>query len=233
MFKHNDKVIVKSSDIESYKIGRFIEDSDLSNCQGDIPVVKFAGDEERYMCFGIVLPYSKEMARRLDNIKNRQQFKFLTAIKDWENDKHFIIMRGLPGSGKSTKAKLLAGDKGKVFSADDYHMKNGNYDWKPENVGKAHSWNQKQALDAFETDVPIIIIDNTNTTLREMRAYLPHIEQAMLRGYQVSIEEPDTEWAFNVEECFNKGTHNVPKDTLEKMNNRYVHNTNVEHIMFY
>lgn len=40
-------------------------------------------------------------------------------------DRTIILMRGVPGSGKSTKAKKLAGTSGIVYSTDDFFMKNG------------------------------------------------------------------------------------------------------------
>jgi adenylate kinase family enzyme len=36
-------------------------------------------------------------------------------------------MRGLPGSGKSTKAKVLAGEQGVIFSTDDFFIVNGKF----------------------------------------------------------------------------------------------------------
>jgi adenylate kinase family enzyme len=44
-------------------------------------------------------------------------------------------MRGLPGSGKSTKAKELAGEQGLVFSTDDFFMVNGKYIFDPKMIG--------------------------------------------------------------------------------------------------
>jgi predicted ABC-type ATPase len=229
-FEVNDKVIVSSSS-EPAKVGHIIMYEEMPGGQ-EVPVVDIEGID--MLCFGHVVPYSKEMEKRLSSLDPRQQYELLTAIKDWEGGKQFIIMRGIPGSGKSTKAKNLAGNQGQVFSADDYHviMGGGEYMWMPKNVKNAHIWNQNRALAAFKADIPIIVIDNTNTTIREMRAFLPHIREAMQRGYKVSIEEPDTSWAFDIEECFKKGTHNVPKEVLQEMFNRYVMNVDVEHILF-
>ena len=39
-----------------------------------------------------------------------------------EEERTLILMRGVPGSGKSTKAKLLAGNKGVVYSTDDFFI---------------------------------------------------------------------------------------------------------------
>lgn len=38
-------------------------------------------------------------------------------------------MRGLPGSGKSTTAKKLAGSEGVVYSTDDFFMVKGKYQY--------------------------------------------------------------------------------------------------------
>ena len=231
-FNLEQKIITKSNENEPFKIGTVVGYNEEIKSSDDIPLVKIDGED--FLVFGITVPYSEELEKRLNSLIPKQQYELLWAIRENDTGKRFYIMHGLPGSGKSTKAHLLAGQQGRVFSADDYHVMvgNGKYDWKPENVGKAHSWNQKRALAAFDANVSIIVIDNTNTTLKEMRAYLPHIKQAMELGYKVSIEEPDTEWAFDIEECFKRGTHNVPKVTLQKMYDRYVHNVDVEHVLF-
>jgi len=147
--------------------------------------------------------------------------------------KHFYILRGLPGSGKSTKAKNLAGELGQVFSADDYFCINeeGEYRFDGDQLGLAHQWNQRRSLEAIKANIPIVVIDNTNTTLREIKSYIPHIKLAQKMGYEVSIQEPDTEWAMDVEELFKRGTHNVPEEHLKKMLNRYVKGVTVEDIL--
>jgi len=147
--------------------------------------------------------------------------------------KLFILMRGLPGSGKSTKAKELAGEQGQVFSTDDFFCLNEEQEYKfdKQKLGKAHTWNQRRSLAAVEANIPIIVIDNTNTTIREMRSYLPHIELAQRLGYEVRIEEPETWWQFDVYELDRKNTHDVPKEHIQKMLNRYVKDVTVEDIL--
>ena len=39
-----------------------------------------------------------------------------------EDIKYAYIMRGIPGSGKSTAAKKIAGEEGKIHSTDTYFM---------------------------------------------------------------------------------------------------------------
>ena len=42
-------------------------------------------------------------------------------------NKTLYILRGIPGSGKTTHAKRLAGTNGVIISADDYFMRDGEY----------------------------------------------------------------------------------------------------------
>jgi len=233
-FKKDDKVIVRNNEDEPYKIGTFVEYADLSNCPDDVPMVIFDGDEKPYMCFGITIPYSEDIKCRLDRLTPGQQWTLLTLIRENKDGKQFILMHGLPGSGKSTKAKILAGQQGQVFSTDDYFYLNEEqeYRFNASLLGRAHSWNQGRSLDAMNAGIPIVVIDNTNTTVREMRSYLDHIHFAKRLGYQVLIEEPDTEWQFDVDELFARGSHNVPQKHIQKMLDRYVKDVQVEDIMF-
>jgi len=52
--------------------------------------------------------------------------------------KTLIIMRGLPGSGKSTKAKLFAGEKGLIYSTDDFFIIDGKYIYDPTKIVEYH-----------------------------------------------------------------------------------------------
>lgn len=230
-FKKDDKVIVCSND-SGFKIGTYIGPADLSNCPDDIPQVLI--DDKEFMCFGHVIPYSDEMRDRLNKFSPDDQFTLLTFLKDWGNGKKLILMRGLPGSGKSTKAKELAGDGGQIFSTDDFFCMNtdGEYRFDGNKLGQAHSWNQRRSLEAMKIGIPIVVIDNTNTTLRELRSYTEHISLAAQLGYTVSIEEPETSWQFDVEQLVKKNSHGVPEAAIQRMLRRYVKNVRVEDVVF-
>jgi adenylate kinase family enzyme len=47
-------------------------------------------------------------------------------------------MRGLPGSGKSTKARKIAGEVGVIYSTDDFFMIDGKYIYNPKLIGDYH-----------------------------------------------------------------------------------------------
>jgi predicted kinase len=216
----NSKVIVKGSNGESYWIGTFLGMNE--KIKGvDVPDVQNE-DGEVFTCFGHVIPFSDDIVARLDKLSPGQQWSFLTAIKEWEGGKELILIRGLPGSGKSTLAKALAGHEGgQICSADDYFCINekSEYRYVRADIGKAHAWCQRKALAAMNANLRTVVIDNTNTTLKEMRSYLPHIRLAGQLGYKVSIRSPKTAWAFDIDELVKRNSHGVPKEHIEKMFN--------------
>lgn len=140
--------------------------------------------------------------------------------------KAVYIMHGLPGSGKSYLANQIKekyetkGIYCPIFSTDDfwYVSEEKPYDFNLARIGKAHRWNQDRCYQAIEAGVQAIIVDNTNTTWKEIK---PYAKMAVDNGYDVKIEEPDTKWSKNVEECFKRNTHNVPKEVIQKMLDRF------------
>ena len=144
----------------------------------------------------------------------------------------FYIMRGLPGSGKSYTANELVGD-GQIFSTDDYwYIKDPKkYQFDKTKLRQAHQWNHRRVNTAVVSLIPIIVVDNTNTTLRELKSYAPMIAKALERGYTVEIVEPVTNWAFNVDECFKRNSHNVPMEALQAMADRYQEDVKLEDIL--
>ncbi|KAM9853702.1 uncharacterized protein n4bp2l2 isoform 2-T2 [Aulostomus maculatus] len=107
-----------------------------------------------------------------------------------------ILMRGLPGSGKSTMAReLLSTDpNGLILSTDDFFAYQDGYCYEAGQLGAAHEWNQRRAKDAMYDGRSPIIIDNTNIQAWEMK---PYVQMALERGYQVDFCEPNTSWKFD------------------------------------
>jgi len=121
------------------------------------------------------------------------------------------IMRGLPGSGKSTKAQSLGG---LVLSTDDFWIRNGKYRCIPQLLGKAHIWNRQRCSDAMQASTPHIIIDNTNIQPSD---YRPYIQLAEQHGYTYQFCSPDTPWATDPIICFQKSIHGCPLPTIQAM----------------
>jgi predicted kinase len=154
-----------------------------------------------------------------------------------QTKKTLIIMRGLPGSGKSTRAKALAAG-GEIFSTDNFFMKGGKYVYNPALIGKAHEWNQNAAIAAMIQGVSPVVIDNTN--VRRMHVE-PYIQAAKKLGYEIQVAEPDSPWWKKhfkrdmtpedktnlVKELMSHGTHDVPEAAITKMIDGWEHDFEV------
>jgi predicted kinase len=150
-------------------------------------------------------------------------------------EKELIIMRGTSGSGKSFKAKQLAGETGTICSADDFFMElgNGEYAYNRNFIGEAHQQCQDKAIQAIQQGDNPVVIDNTNTQLWEMKKLKPIIQLAQSLGYSIRIEEPETEWWKNrdIDEMVNKNSHGVPREAIERMVNRWHPDITVDDIL--
>lgn len=121
------------------------------------------------------------------------------------------IIRGLPGSGKSTFAKKML-DEGFVdshYEADMFFIDmDGNYRYDPLKISSAHFWcrtNVKKDLKKGLT----VIVSNTFTKKSEMDPYIQYCQ--------------DNDIPFEV---IRMGTqfqniHNVPEEILKKMKDRF------------
>lgn len=126
---------------------------------------------------------------------------------------NLILLRGLPGSGKSTVAELI-GAKGAGythFEADMYFMEDGVYKFDPTKLRMAHNWCQIQTEKAMADNTAIVIVSNTFTQEWEMERYY---ELGKIYNYRVtSLVVENRHGGINV--------HNVPEDKLEAMKNRF------------
>ena len=121
------------------------------------------------------------------------------------------IIRGVPGSGKSTKARAIIAESAipvDHFEADMYHMKDGVYNWKLENMKKAHSWCQNQTRNSLKSGKSVIV-SNTFVKLWEMDVYL---DMAKELGVEVDIITMKTQF---------QNVHNVPDDKVAEMRSRF------------
>ena len=123
-----------------------------------------------------------------------------------------IIVRGIPGSGKSTFAKEIVKmfpDDSVYWESDMFFMHNGVYCWKPNKLHIAHRWCQQKVEKSFDA-VDIVVVSNTFTTESEMKSYLDFAKE---NGISVQIVRMENRF---------ENEHGVPKATLEKMKARFV-----------
>jgi hypothetical protein len=127
--------------------------------------------------------------------------------------KELFLLRGLPGSGKTTLANQLGGS---LVEADRYFMEYGDYKFDASKLKEAHAWCREQVQNWMETngrgfDVPRIVVSNTFTQEWEMK---PYYDLAKEHGYMVfSLIVENRHGGQNV--------HNVPEDKIEQMRKRF------------
>jgi predicted kinase len=122
-------------------------------------------------------------------------------------DKHIILVRGIPGSGKSTFAKLICNQH---VEADMFFELDGEYKFDPSKLKQAHEWCKNKA-EGWMKNGYNVAVSNTFSQDWEMQ---PYFELAEKYGYMVHslIKENRHE---------GKNVHNVPEEKLEQMKNRF------------
>ena len=138
------------------------------------------------------------------------------------------IMRGLPGSGKSTYvANACLGAV--VVSADNFFMVDGEYQFDRRRIGEAHQHCWNRFIDAIFEGHKHIVVDNTNMTFWEYEAYT---NLAGNMGYQIEVLcmkaglLDDTPLTVLAE----RNTHGVDLKTIKFMKSRFVPNTSEEYV---
>jgi len=121
------------------------------------------------------------------------------------------IVRGLPGSGKTTFVKEVL--KPDYHHEADFYFYNseGDYKFDASKLNEAHKLCYEAIEIAMEEEFRNISVSNTFTTEKELK---PYLELASYYGYKVFsiiIENRND----------NISVHNVPEETIQKMKNRF------------
>lgn len=124
--------------------------------------------------------------------------------------KTLYIVRGVPGSGKSTFAQSLDCP---VFEADQYFIdsETGEYKFDGSKIKLAHNWCKLRVEQSMEDDSQKIAVSNTFTQEWEMDTYYELAKQYGYRVFSLIVE--------NRHGGVNE--HGVPEDKLEIMKNRF------------
>lgn len=126
--------------------------------------------------------------------------------------KKMFIMRGTSGAGKSTYvAKNL---RGVICSADHYFSCGGQYVFDGSRLYHAHKQCFDNAHAACEAGKEDVIIDNTNTTLKEMKRY---VDLAAEYDYEVEV----IRMSAPVDVASKRNTHGVPEKSVQAMADRF------------
>jgi predicted kinase len=132
-------------------------------------------------------------------------------------NKVLILLRGLPGSGKSTFANYMFSNN--IFEADKYFYDEfGNYNFDASKLDLAHKWCQDQVIVAMTENLlsngkyySEIVVSNTSTTEKELK---PYLDLAMTYNYNIISLIVENRHG-------NSSVHNLPAETIEKMRKRF------------
>jgi predicted kinase len=128
--------------------------------------------------------------------------------------KSLILLRGLPGSGKSALAEVLS-EKGRypVYSVDDYFTDTvtGEYSFEYRENHKAYKQCGNEAVHALANGVEKVFIDNTFTLEWEMEPYFKMASEYNYRIFVVTVENRHG----------GRNVHGITDEQIEKMAAKY------------
>lgn len=125
-----------------------------------------------------------------------------------------LIIRGLPGSGKTTYAHNLQCDPDgwidtELFEADMYFERpDGIYDFNPKLIPNAHQWCYRKVVESLKSNTSTIVA-NTFTRKWEYQKYIDYCKEHDI--------------PYEVITCTGnyQNVHGVPQETIEKMRQRW------------
>jgi predicted kinase len=127
-----------------------------------------------------------------------------------------ILLRGIPGSGKTTLGEVILkspqSTNNLVLSADDFFMdNNGNYNFDATKLKQAHNMCQQICAEAMKNGSYKIVVANTFTQEWEMKPYFEMAERYNYRVHSVIVENRHG----------NSNIHEVPEDKVKQMKDRF------------
>ena len=139
----------------------------------------------------------------------------LTSLLRFSNEKRLVVLRGLPGSGKSTVAKALDVDsQAGICNADDFRYSSQGYHFDPNRLSDVHRRCFTKCVELIDSDCPLIIIDNTNGHLWEYEAYMM---LGRVTGYETKVVEVSCPDQASLGRFVRRNVHRVPMDACVRM----------------
>lgn len=132
--------------------------------------------------------------------------------QDFVRKNRLILIRGLPGSGKSTFAKFLCVNIDSCFRAEAdmwFELYNNNIFDKMK-LEEAHNWCKSEVI-RYLKDSCDVVVSNTSTTEKEVAVYQKIANEYNAEFVSIIVENRHG----------NSSVHNVPESTMQNMKNRF------------
>jgi len=164
------------------------------------------------------------MKEKIKEILRENVTKNVLGVIVSKPNQELIVMRGIPGSGKSTMAKSLMGE-GVIHSTDDLITDTGDYraffarliesgDFS--DLSRMHSKNLSNAIKSMKDGISPVVIDNTNIKANEAKAYVVAALEMGLDDNNIQIHDIGTR-DLTAEQLAESNTHGVPLDKIKMM----------------
>ena len=133
-------------------------------------------------------------------------------------NKVMYIVRGLPGSGKSTFANIVWNEYAICEADKFFYDKEGNYNFDASKLREAHEWCKQEVETRMQDNqnnpqyYPEIVISNTFTQEWEMEAYFDLAKKYEYKVISLIVENRHG----------GKNVHGVPDEKIEQMRNRFI-----------
>jgi predicted kinase len=130
-----------------------------------------------------------------------------------------IVIRGLPGSGKSAYAETLANnEKAIVVSVDAYFQRDGEYKFKSHEISRAYGYIEGQIDVLMQNYTPTIIADGIHQSEKHVQSYQFLADKY---GYSLEIHYPPGEFIWDVSACYKHSIHRVPFRAIKNISDKF------------
>ena len=122
------------------------------------------------------------------------------------------LIRGVPGSGKSSLARILLANQvvDACIEADDYFVNDGVYMFNPYKLKDAHAWCQDRTRVILGRGYNLAV-SNTSTTEQEVETYRKIAEECNAKFISLVVENRHG----------GENIHNVPEEKIQQMKKRF------------
>jgi predicted kinase len=136
------------------------------------------------------------------------------TVQEYKGD--LILLRGIPGSGKSTLGDIILQTTQQqnpdVLSADNFFVdEKGNYNFDATKLKEAHNLCQQKCAERMRLEFSKIVVANTFTQEWEMEPYFEMAKRYRYRIHTLIVENRHG----------SKNIHDVPDEKLVQMKNRF------------